>query len=165
MARNPPILSPKEIDDFIIVRAVAFANKIQRIMLREVLRQEQMPLLEWRILYSIARFGDCHLGQITRNNSMDPAHGSRAASALEEKGLIERHQDPSSRRRRLMSMTAEGRAVFERIWPRARDLVADVTDQFDEDEFAELKRLLDKANAIAQPRLEACLDKDQTEAA
>ncbi|MEM9605362.1 MAG: MarR family winged helix-turn-helix transcriptional regulator [Pseudomonadota bacterium] len=164
MTRNPPLLSPDEVDDFIIVRAVAFANKIQRMMLRSVLRQEDMPLLEWRILYSLARFGDCHLGQITQNNSMDPAHGSRAASALEAKGLIARRDDPTSRRRRLMSLTDAGQATFYRIWPRARDLVAAVTDGFDPDEFEQLKHLLDKANAIAQPQFEACLsDKDTRE--
>ncbi|MEM7378539.1 MAG: MarR family winged helix-turn-helix transcriptional regulator [Pseudomonadota bacterium] len=166
MTRNPPLLSPEEADDFIIVRAVAFANKIQRMMLRSVLRQEDMPLLEWRILYSLARFGDCHLGHITQNNSMDPAHGSRAASALEDKGLIARRQDPNSRRRRLISLTPAGRAVFNRIWPRANAMVTSVTEQFDAGELAELKRLLDKANAIAQPQFDACLaEKDHTEAA
>ena len=116
---HPPLIEASHIDDFIIVRATAFVSKVQRAMVREVLRGEDLPVLEWRLLFSVARFGSCHLAHITRRTSIDPAHGSRAATALERKGLITRRDDPANRRRKLISLTAEGRAVFDRIWPRA----------------------------------------------
>ena len=45
---STPILTDIEVDDFVIIRAVAFANKIQRVMLRDVLSEHDMPVLEWR---------------------------------------------------------------------------------------------------------------------
>lgn len=152
-----PVLSEKDVDDFIIVRAVAFANKIQRIMLRDVLARHDMPLLEWRILFSIARFGDCHLRHICRHTSLDPAHGSRAAAELDRKGLIRRYADPEDGRRKLMAMTADGRAMFDAIWPEAQQLIKQITNQMDKDDFLQFKGLLDRANAIAAPILEESL--------
>ena len=149
-----PLLSPQEIDDFIIVRATAFVSKIQRAMARDVLRDEKLPVLEWRLLFSIARFGTCHLAFITQNTSIDPAHGSRAATSLEQKGLITRQDDPRNRRRKLMSLTPDGVTLFKRIWPRAQRRIAMIADQFDPQDFEEFKRLLDLANTAAQPLLE-----------
>ena len=152
-----PILTEAETDDFVITRAVAFANKIQRIMLRDVLSQHDMPLLEWRILYSIARFGDCHLGHITDQTSLDPAHGSRAVASLQAKGLITRAPDPKDARRKVLSMTPDGAARFHEIWPQARRLMRRITDQMAVEDFAQFKSLLDQANALASPILEESL--------
>ena len=136
----------------------AFARKIQRAVLRDVLAGEDLPLLEWQLMYSIARFGSCHLAHVTNQTSIDPAHGSRAISALEQKGLVVRREDPENRRRKLISLTPDGIAVFERIWPRARDLLAAVTDQLDRAGFEEFKRLLGALNRAATP-LSNALDK------
>lgn len=123
-------------------------------MTRDVLRGEDLPLLEWRLLFSVARFGSCHLAHISRRTSIDPAHGSRAAAALEKKGLITRCDDPDNRRRKLISLTPDGVELFNRIWPRARQRVRRITDQLNREDFEELKRLLDLVNDAAQPLLD-----------
>ena len=147
---HQPIIPADHVDDFIIVRATAFAGKMQRAMAREVLRGEGLPVLEWRLLFSVARFGSCHLAHITRRTSIDPAHGSRAATALERKGLISRADDPDNRRRKVISLTPKGLALFNRIWPRAQGLMRAITDALEPRDLAELKRLLDALNVSAE---------------
>lgn len=137
------LIPAKQIDDFIILRARAFTSAVRRTLTRDVLKDENLPVLEWQLLFSIARFGSCHLAHVTKHTSIDPAHGSRAASALEQKGLIERIEDSDNRRRKLMSLTPRGQETFERIWPKARDNVAQRTNRLSSDETEELKRLLD----------------------
>lgn len=148
------LIPAQHVDDFIIVRAVAFTSKVQRAVTHDVLKDEDLTVLEWRLLFSIARFGSCYLAFITRRTSIDPAHGSRAVSALEKKGLITRCDDPANRRRKLMSLTPEGMVVFERIWPRAQQTIKAFTDHLSKDDFEELKRLLDLVNDAAAPLLE-----------
>lgn len=148
------LISPRDVDDFIIVRATAFTSKIQRAMARDVLRDENLPVLEWRLLFSVARFGSCHLAYITRRTSIDPAHGSRAAATLEKKGLIVRRDDPENKRRKLISLTPDGIALFNRVWPRARQKIKSVTSQLAAQDFEDLKRLLDLANSAAETLLE-----------
>lgn len=151
---HAPLVPPEQIDDFIIIRARAFTSKVRRVMARDVLKQEGLPILEWQLLFSVARFGSCHLAYITRRTSIDPAHGSRAASALEKKGLITRREDPRNKRRKLISLTAKGVEAFDRIWPRARRTMKTITDQLRAQEFEDLKRLLDRANSAVEPLLD-----------
>lgn len=154
------LIPAEHVDDFIIVRAIGFTSKVQRAVTRDVLKGEDLPNLEWRLLFSIARFGSCYLAYITKRTSIDPAHGSRAVVALEKKGLITRKDDPKNRRRKLLSLTPDGVQVFERIWPRAQRTIKSITDQLSPNDFEELKRLLDLVNAAAEPLLE---DKPSTE--
>ena len=145
------LVEPEQVDDFIILGVRAFASKVQRAMVRDVLKKENLPVLEWQLLFSVARFGSCHLAYITRRTSIDPAHGSRAVTALEAKGLISRCDDPNNRRRKLLSLTDDGVELFERIWPRARRMVKTATDQLDRRDFDELRRLLKLINEAAEP--------------
>jgi DNA-binding MarR family transcriptional regulator len=138
-----------DVEDFVVLQARAFGQKVQNAVLRDALAHEDLPVLEWQLLFSVARFGSCHLAHITSRTSIDPAHGSRAAAALETKGLIERRSDPDNRRRKLISLTPEGVRTFDRIWPQAKRIVQSVTDQFSEDEFRVFKCLLAKANMAA----------------
>ena len=148
------LLPADQVDDFIIVRATAFTSRIQRAMARDVLRDVDLPVLEWRLLFSVARFGSCHLAYITRRTSIDPAHGSRAAAALERKGLISRCDDPANKRRKVISLTAKGVELFEQIWPRAQKITKQVTDTLCPQDFAEIKRLMDLLNEAAEPLLD-----------
>ena len=152
------LISPDEVDDFVIVRATAFVSRVQRAVARDVLRSEKMPVLEWRLLFSVARFGSCHLAYITQRTSIDPAHGSRAASALEAKGLISRQDDPENRRRKVISLTPRGIETFERIWPQVRDIIKSVTDTLDAKDFRDAKRLLDLLTLGAEPLMKASDD-------
>lgn len=149
------LVPSEQVDDFIILRAIAFTSRVQRIVSRDVLQGEDLTVLEWRLLFSIARFGSCHLAHITRLTSIDPAHGSRAATALEKKGYIERRDDPDNRRRKLISLTSPGMEVFDRIWPRARQAIRNITDHLSRDELEEVKRLMDLLNAVAGPLADA----------
>ncbi len=146
---HPSLIPADQVDDFIIIRIRAFARKVQRAILNEALCDEDMPVLEWQLLFSVARFGTCHLAHITNRTSIDPAHGSRAITALERKGLIERHEDPNNRRRKLISLTAPGKATFDRIWPRARHVMKQVTDELSDAHFHDFKELLTLANLAA----------------
>lgn len=144
------LIPEQQVDDFIIVRAVAFTSKVQRAMSRDVLREEDLPILEWRLLFSIARFGSCHLAFISRRTSIDPAHGSRAVAALEKKGLITRRDDPENKRRKLISLTPSGIELFNRIWPRAQQKIRKITDQLAKQDFEDLKRILDLATEATE---------------
>lgn len=143
------LIPSQEVDDFVIIRVRAFTQKVQQRILGDVLAGEDLPLLEWQLMFSIARFGSCHLAHVTSQTSIDPAHGSRAATALEKKGLIARKEDPDNRRRKLMSLTPAGIVLFERVWPKARRLMRAITDQMDHDDFEDFKRLLALVNDAA----------------
>lgn len=148
---HEPLIPAEEVDDFFILHARVFTSKVLRSVSHDVLKNEDLPILEWQLLFSVARFGSCHLAHITRTTSIDAAHGSRAASALESKCLITRREDPKNRRRKLISLTPGGIEVFERIWPKARMVVKTETDHLSLEDFTELKRLMGLLNLAGKP--------------
>ena len=145
---HKPLIPAKDVDDFIILRARLLTSQTRRTMNHDVLQDEDLSLLEWQLLFSIARFGSCHMGHITDQTSIDPAHGSRAVTALEKKGLISRVEDKDNRRRKLVSLTQDGVETFDRIWPKARQVTSDKTDALTGSELNELKRLLDLVTGV-----------------
>ena len=148
------LVPAEDVDDFIILRMRGFTGKARHLVSHNVLQDEDLPLLEWQLIFSVARFGTCHLAHITRHTSIDPAHGSRAATALEKKGLISRMDDANNRRRKLISLTPQGQRTFEKVWPLAKNLIGVVQDSLTPDEFQELKRLLDKSNQALEELME-----------
>ena len=160
-----PLISDEQIDNFIILRARAFTSRVRRTMTQDVLQNENLSVLEWRLLFAIACFGSCHVAYITKHTSIDPAHGSRAAATLEKKGLINRMIDPENKRAKLVSLSPSGVETIDRIWPKARKVTADLANRLTSDELTELKRLLDIVNGDTKPvhRVPAMMHKDRTQ--
>jgi DNA-binding MarR family transcriptional regulator len=144
------LIPSDQVDDFIILRARAFTSTVRRFVAQDLLGEEDLSVMEWQTLFSVARFGSCHLAHITRHTSIDPAHGSRAVSALEKNGLIARCEDPENKRRKLISLTPIGVEALERIWPQARQTMKAMTDQLTPEDFSNLKRILDLLNQAAE---------------
>ena len=72
---------------------------------------------EWRTLAHLGAEGDCSAARLGQLAAMDKVKVSRAVSALEQRGLIARRPDPDDRRASVLSLTAEGRAAFDRLTP------------------------------------------------
>ena len=155
------LVPAEDVDDFVILRMRKFTSKTRQIVTQRVLTAEGLALLEWQLMFSLARFGTCHLAYITRHTSIDPAHGSRAATALEKRKLVARVDDPENRRRKLISLTPEGVKTFERVWPRAQQMIRNVEQDFTAQEFAEFKRLLSKANQAVENMIEKMETEDK----
>jgi len=147
-------LPADEVDNFINIRIVRLATKLQRLTLRRLLRDAGLPVLEWRILFALARSGPNHLRSITSYGALDPAHASRAAAQLEAKGLISRKEDPADHRRRVLSLTPDGERIVREIWPATMDFAAEMRAGFSVEEFDTLKSLLDRALSNADALLE-----------
>lgn len=152
MQLHESLIPSEDVDDFVILRVRAFTTEVRRSLVNQVLAHEELSVLEWQLLFSIARFGSCHMAFLTRHTSIDPAHGSRNAALLEKKGLVSRVEDPANKRRKLLSLTPMGIATFERIWPKARSVTSSITSRLNRSELDELKRLFEILNS--QPNSE-----------
>jgi DNA-binding MarR family transcriptional regulator len=59
---------------------------------------------------------------------------SRTLDSLEEQGYIRRQARPGDMRIRDISLTEEGRDIFNQAWPTMYDLLLQLFDGIDEDE-------------------------------
>ncbi len=63
----------------------------------------------------VDRHGPLSLTEVARRLNLDQSTASRQVRPLEEHGLVERNADPSDRRSAPLNVTADGRAVLDRV--------------------------------------------------
>ncbi|CAM3349068.1 DNA-binding transcriptional regulator, MarR family [Paracoccus aminovorans] len=71
---------------------------------------------EWRLLFLLADAGTIDSVQLAQRTSLDKVQVSRAASRLEDKGLIDRAILGSDRRLRSYGATEAGQALFRQVF-------------------------------------------------
>ncbi len=139
--------------DYPTFRLSLVAKVMDRLTLRHLAERSDYTFAEWRVLSRLATLPDGATGgQIADLPWVDRAEVSRAASALEKKGLTARRGNPEDRRKPILYLTEAGKKQHR---PMAADrsafhagLVADLSPE----EREELDRLLAK---IAQRLVKA----------
>lgn len=93
-----------------------------RAQLDDVLRPTSITTLQYTALTVLERRADLSTAQLARNAFVTDQSAADMVGVLEERGLVSRVPDPADRRRRVLRLTAEGRALLDSL----RDEVAAV---------------------------------------
>lgn len=78
-----------------------------------------LPAPQWRVLAIVNEHGALSQQQIVPLSTMDKQMVSRAARALQQRGLLRRSASRADRRAVRLELSARGRAVFGRLAPMA----------------------------------------------
>lgn len=107
--------------------------------------EEGLTPQQYAALVKIRDFGKVSQNRLGRAVAMDPATSQGVTQRLVAKRLVRREPDPSDRRRALLSLTAEGAAVVERLIPLGvritRDTLQPLTHVEQERFLALLKKI------------------------
>jgi DNA-binding MarR family transcriptional regulator len=98
-------------------RLTLLAKVIDRLTLRMLDDCCDLTMAEWRVLSRLAPVEGATVGQVAQMAWVDRAETSRAASALEARGLIDRRDNPADRRAPILFVTAAGRREYDRLLP------------------------------------------------
>lgn len=102
------------LQEFLPYRIVALGDRLSR-MLARAYADEGVSIPEWRVLAVVSQKDKMAARDVVALTPLDKMAVSRAVSSLEEKGLVLRGEDKGDRRVALLSLSAEGRVVFNRI--------------------------------------------------
>ena len=110
-----------------------------------------MTALQYTALTVLERHPDMSSAQLARNSFVTTQSMADMVTALEERGLIERHRDAADRRRLVLALTEGGRELLRRYQGKVgaleRQMLAGLTD-----EQVELRRSLGVCRAnLAEP--------------
>ena len=107
---------------------------------------------EWRTMAVLNDFEPLSAKEIVARSSMDKVNVSRAISGLQKSGLLERHVDPTDRRRVLLRLTRQGKQIMRELIPHILDIEQNLLAGLSEGEQDTLKALMkkvsDNANAL-----------------
>jgi DNA-binding MarR family transcriptional regulator/GNAT superfamily N-acetyltransferase len=114
-------------------------------VLREGLLHSPYSLAEVRILFEIANRDEATASDLTRELGLDPGYVSRILNGLGQQGLVEKIPSETDGRRRLLSLTPEGKEAFALLDDRSREEVAEMLNGLSEENR---RRLLEAMRTI-----------------
>jgi len=121
--------------------ALRFAGRSLRLLQERW--AERHGLSEGRIgvLFRLKRGGDMPLGELADDLDSNPRNITGLVDHLERDGLVERVPDPTDRRSVRARLTAEGRALIDRIWEEGMEHQREVVGALSKDDLAQLRHL------------------------
>ena len=146
---------PFELDGFLPYRLSVAATQISRRFAALYGAEAGLSIPEWRVLAHLDRSGAVSVRDIHLRVHLDKSVVSRAATRLEEKGLITREVLGSDRRLRNYAITARGEALFRLAFTEVEARAEEVLAAMSARDRAALERgvaALDQAIAqVTQP--------------
>lgn len=134
------------LENFVPYRLSIVANRVSGGLSRLYAERFNLSIPQWRVLAVLARGKGVTAEQVCRATAMDKVAVSRAVARLVARRFVIRRRDAADGRRRLLSLSASGRRVYEQIVPLARAYERDLLERVD-GARAELGRVLDALEA------------------
>jgi DNA-binding MarR family transcriptional regulator len=124
-----------------------------RARLDEIFRPIGMTALQYMALTVLERRSGLSAAQLARNSLVTAQTMTDMVTALLERGLIERHRDPLDRRRLVLALTPDGRALLRRYRGTVAELEGQMLAGLTAAQAAELRRSLGvcRANLAGRP--------------
>lgn len=120
-----------ELDDFLPYRLAVAASQVSRRF--AALYEAGLTIPEWRVLAHLSQSGPVSVRDINARVNLDKSVVSRAASRLEQAGLLRKSSDDSDQRLVALDLTDQGRALMERLGRIAETFQADLMRELGED--------------------------------
>ncbi len=148
------------LESFLPYRLSVLSNTISHSIALAYRDRFGLSVAEWRVMATLgeepAAAATLCANTVAARTAMDKVQVSRAIARMIAAGLVSRTQDPNDRRRAILSLTEEGRGVYERIVPAALDYEQRLMSLLSTPEQVCLSRLIDKLMTCAH-RVEGAL--------
>ena len=110
-----------------------------------------LTIPEWRVLATLGQSEKISAKEIGRHSSMHKTKVSRAVRALEERRWLTRRESEEDRREEILSLTTQGRKVYNDIVPKALAFEKQILDRVGPD-AAHLLSALSRLETIFEVR-------------
>jgi len=118
-----------------------------RSRLDELVRPAGLTALQYTALTVLERHEDMSAAQLARHSFVTAQSMGDMIATLQSRGLIERHRDRADRRRLVVALTADGRALLDRYRSAVTDLEASMLTGLPEEAVASLRHTLHTCHA------------------
>ena len=96
------------------------AHQRHAAIFQEMIGDAQLTPLQFAALVKLDDLGEVSQNELGRRTAMDAATMQGVIKRLLARGLIDRKPDPEDRRRVVLSLTADGRALIAAVMPNGR---------------------------------------------
>ena len=129
-------------NDHLPYRLLLLARMIDRETQKTLNDSFGLTLAEWRLLAIATSIGPCTASEIGQAGEIDRAEISRALRKLEPAGLIKRKQAPDHGKRLIITPTAKGQKLADKVKAERRRFFESIMSGLSREERSELDRQL-----------------------
>lgn len=137
------------LDRFLPYRLSVASNAVSTRISQSYRKRFGLKIPEWRLIAILAEHESLTPQEIGQAGELDKITVSRAATALIERGLVGQRRNPGDGRSHFLSLTPDGRTLYEEIAPAALAMEAELLAGFSADERAILESLLRRIERAA----------------
>ena len=149
--------------DYPAAMLMRVANVVHQEVTSSYAREHGLTVPEWRILARLAESAPMQFSRLCALSFFDKAQAGRVLRELEARGLATTATDEAHKRRVVVDITPEGRALARAIFPTARRQQMKLLSALDANERATLYSVLKKLLATVDPDGHAQEEYCQTE--
>lgn len=127
-----------ELSRFLPYRMNVLSERLSQGLASQYRKEFGISVAEWRVLSHLSQSDQVSIRDIQQRVNLEKSKVSRAASRLENSGLVKKRVDANDRRLLQLSLTAKGRKLMEKIVPvalayqsRLEKLLGDKFDDFE----------------------------------
>jgi DNA-binding MarR family transcriptional regulator len=145
--------APLKLDEFLPYQLNVAASLVSQALSRLYAERYGIGVPEWRVLVTLGEFETMTGKAIGAHSHMHKTKVSRAVALLEKRKLVVRRVNRSDLRESFLSLTPEGRAIYNDLAPGATAFARhlnEAIDPADREAFARaLQRLIERAKPLA----------------
>jgi Transcriptional regulators len=130
------------LDRFVPYRLSVLSNIVSMSIAHAYEREFGLTIPEWRVLAVLARYPNLSAIEVAERTAMDKVAVSRAVQSLLAARRLVRTYDKGDRRRSMLRLSAQGRAVYTRVAPLALGYERKLLDALSASDRRALDRLI-----------------------
>lgn len=138
------------LDRFIPYRLSVASNAVSARIAQSYRKRFGLKVPEWRLIAILAERESMTPQEIGQAGELDKITVSRAAAALIERGLVAQRRNPGDGRSHFLSLSDQGRSLYDEVAPAALAMEAELLAGFTVGERAQIESLLRRLEASAR---------------
>ena len=129
---------------------IALLRARERVMgpIRKILASENVTEQQWRVLRVLAEMGQLDSSELAHHACLLAPSLTRILQGLETRGLIQRSNSTSDRRKSLVTISQMGLELIQRVLPATNSLFSHLEETFGKRESEYLLDLLNALDAL-----------------
>jgi DNA-binding MarR family transcriptional regulator len=132
-----PIPAPETAEDALMSLMMALGRRMRQRQPGDVIDYSAFPLLKL-----LSHQGPMRVSAMAQVLGLDASTVSRHAKQLEDRGLLERTEDPDDGRASRVTMSEQGNACLKQSFETRRHVISSALEDFSDDERETLRDLL-----------------------
>lgn len=158
MGVKPPMTgrdAPLRLDDFLPYQLNVAASLVSQALSKLYAERYGIGVSEWRVLVTLGEFESMTGKAIGAHSHMHKTKVSRAVALLEKRKWLVRRVNRSDLREAFLSLTPEGRAIYEDLAPGAAEFARHIVDAIEPADRPAFERALQQIIRRSKPLAEA----------